>query len=979
MGDNGTMIHSSKQIKFTSGIFFLVIIFFLVSFHPFYSNIGGSYTIGKATAAENGKIGAGHSAWPHDNSDLKPDPVILFQRLANGFRYVLMKNGQPEGRVSMHLNVQVGSVHETDRQQGLAHFLEHMLFNGSENFKPGELIKYFQSIGMEFGPDANAHTGFYETVYDIFLPDGKEDSLRKGLLVMKDYAQGALLLESEVERERKVILAEKRSRDSASYRTFVSSIQFELPQTRISRRLPIGTEEVLTNAKRSDLKAYYDTWYRPETMILVAVGDFDVARVSSLIKEFFAGISARMPSPAAVEFGDIDHQGIETFHHYEEETGNTTVTIEVLSKEAMQPDTAERRRGALKKDLADQIVQNRLDALIGDKETPGTSAAVGSGIFLNQVKYALITAEGDPQEWRSLLAFLEQTLRKALEYGFTETELVRVKKDFLADLDQAVREKKTRESKVLARGIIRALNAGRIFMSPESERDLLAPFIQSLTLNDVNQAFRDSWAPDHRLIMVTGNANLAKDGPGPEGVIRQTYLTSLEKAVAAPREKGPVVFPYLPVPQEEGRIVKKTIIEDLGIIQIDYENGFRLNLKKTDYKANEILATLSFGRGRYEEPRDLSGLAELSTQVLNESGLGSLNRDEIEAALAGKQTQLSFAIDESRFMFIGKTVPQELQLLFQLIYAYIRDPGFKPEAYDLIMNQFKNRYEESAHTLEGVMMLSGKRFLAGGDSRFGLPSYDKFSMLSLEDVRKWIIDSLSQANFELSIAGDVDVDAAIVLASKYLGILPTGRGIRPSKQSRKPLFPRGESLVVQVETKIPNGLVVVAYPTDDIWDIHQTRRLAVLADIFTERMRVRIREKLGEAYSPFAYNQSSRIYEDYGVFNVVVEVDPAKAQFVIDEIKKIATDLVLNGVSGDEIQRSLEPTLNRIRDMRQRNGYWLRTVLSRSQEYPEQIDWSRSIVADYASVKPVEVQMLANTYLKNDQAAVIMAIPSPKK
>jgi zinc protease len=168
--------------------------------------------------------------WPHEKNDLVPDPALVFEKLPNGFRYVLMENQKPKDRVSMHLNVQAGSMHETDKQQGLAHFLEHMLFNGSTNFKPGELVKYFQSIGMEFGPDANAHTGFNNTVYDLLLPEGNRESLEKGFVVMKDYAEGALLLQSETVRERRIVLAEKRTRDSASYRTFVSTLNFELPE-----------------------------------------------------------------------------------------------------------------------------------------------------------------------------------------------------------------------------------------------------------------------------------------------------------------------------------------------------------------------------------------------------------------------------------------------------------------------------------------------------------------------------------------------------------------------------------------------------------------------------------------------------------------------------------------------------------------------------------------------------------------------------
>ncbi len=242
-------------------------------------------------------------------SDLQPDPKLIFGRLANGFRYVLMPNSEPRDRVSLHLNVQVGSLSESDGQRGLAHFLEHLMFNGSTNFPPGELVKYFQRIGMQFGPDANAHTGFEETVYDVLLPDGKPESLANGLLVLSDYAQGALLLPSEVARESKVILSEMRARDSTSYRILDARFQFEFEGTRVAQRLPIGLKEVIQGATSEDLKHFYDTWYRPETMILVMVGDITEATVEPLIKKHFSTFASTCTGAARAENRSIDACG----------------------------------------------------------------------------------------------------------------------------------------------------------------------------------------------------------------------------------------------------------------------------------------------------------------------------------------------------------------------------------------------------------------------------------------------------------------------------------------------------------------------------------------------------------------------------------------------------------------------------------------------------------------------------------------------
>ncbi|MFH1074614.1 MAG: pitrilysin family protein, partial [Candidatus Firestonebacteria bacterium] len=231
----------------------------------------GYFGAGYALAEKNTNF----SQWPHEESDIKPDPSVIYGRLPNGFRYALMENHEPKDRVNIRLNVQAGSMQEQDKEEGLAHYLEHMLFNGSTHFKPGELVKYFQDLGMQFGHDANAHTGFYETVYDILLPGGKRENLDKGLLIAQDYAGGALLLDSEVERERKVVLSEKRSRDSSSYRTYISEMKFKFPDAAVSKRIPIGETESLEKMTGKKLKDFYQAWYRPENIILVLVGDFD--------------------------------------------------------------------------------------------------------------------------------------------------------------------------------------------------------------------------------------------------------------------------------------------------------------------------------------------------------------------------------------------------------------------------------------------------------------------------------------------------------------------------------------------------------------------------------------------------------------------------------------------------------------------------------------------------------------------------------
>lgn len=911
--------------------------------------------------------------WSDKKSDLHPDPALVLKKLPNGFAYILLKNQHPKNRVSMHLYVQAGSMHESDSQQGLAHYLEHMLFNGSTHFKPAELVKFFQSIGMQFGPDANAHTGFNKTVYDILLPEGNKENLVKGLVVMKDFAEGALLLPSEIERERRVVLAEKRTRDSASYRTYVKTLKFEFPDARISKRLPIGREEILKNAEQKQFKAFYDTWYRPDNMILVLVGDFDPKLAGMLIEDKFSTMPPRAPPGTIPDLGDITHKGIKSFYHFEKESGNTTVSIEILEKILSMSDSYDVRKKQLIENIANRMVKYRLDTLIQKPGTPFTSASINSGIFLRQVKYADITADCNPENWEKSLSLIEQTLRQALIFGFTTSELARVKKDLDSELDNAVKKASTRNSKKLAREIIWSLNSDRVFMSPQQKKELYAPIINTVTLKNVHDAFKDIWAPEHRLLVVTGNAKLMDKNT--ETKILNTYHNSMRTAVSRPVEGKSVVFPYLLEPKKEGRITRTKKIPDLEIIQVDFRNGVRLNLKKTDFKANQVLINLTFGQGKSCEPLNKAGLALLTENVVNESGLGTLTKDELKWAMAGKNTYAAFSIDEDAFLFKGETVSSEVSLLFQLLYAHIMDPGFRKDAYELSLKRYRQKYMALSKSIDGAMALSGSRFLAGGDHRFGLPDDETFKKLTLDDIKSWISPFIGNNDIEISVVGDIDIDSVIQLTARYFGSLTLHPTVNTQKELKLPVFPFGQSRTLSVPTKISKGLIIIAYPTEDIWNINRTRRLSILSDIISDRLREQIREKLGSAYSTFAFNRPSRAYPGYGVLQTMAFIDPNESDIIIKEIRKIVSNLAKDGVSQDELSRAKEPTLTSIKDMFRKNSYWLDTVLTGSKIHPQKIDWSRTILKDYASITKERVSKIAKTYMVNDKAAAIIIKP----
>ena len=402
----------------------------------------------------------------------------------------------------------------------------------------------------------------------------------------------------------------------------------------------------------------------------------------------------------------------------------------------------------------------------------------------------------------------------------------------------------------------------------------------------------------------------------------------------------------------------------------------RLNLKKTDFKNNEVLVNIAFGTGRSGEPQNLPGLSELGQAVANESGLGSLSRDDIERAMAGSNTTVDFTVAEDHFALEGKTVSDEIRLLFQLMYAHLKDPAYSEEAYALSMQRFGQMYTALYRSIDGQMQLAGYRFLAGGDLRFGLPPLESFKALTLKDVRSWIDAAMKNEPLEVSVVGDFDEAVVVDIVGTYIGSLPARSGLSGEKRSSSIRFPASKSLDITVETEIPKALIVVAYPTEDMWDIKRTRRLGVLGEIFSDRLRERLRESLGATYSPYAYNRPWRAYSGYGVFQAAALVDPAQTTVVLGEVRQIISDLSKNGISQDELERALGPSLTGIKDRIRTNAYWLDTVLTGSKQFPQQIEWSRTIQTDYAGITSRELSELAVKYLDNDKAAAIVIKPA---
>jgi zinc protease len=931
-------------------------------------------------------IGAGF--WPGSCGHALPvsvdqvlkDPAVVHGTLPNGFQYVLMKNTTPKDRVSIYLNIFAGSAHETDEERGLAHFLEHMLFNGTEHFSPGELVTYFQSIGMDFGADVNASTSFFHTVYDLSLPKGDQPHIEDALRVLKDYAQGALLLEEEIDRERGIILAEKQERDSVSYRTFKKTFEFELPGSILPQRMPIGKEPVIEAADQKRLRQFYDRWYRPDNMVLIMVGDMDIPLVEQWVTNGFQTLASRVSeslyAPKGIPWEP--HEGIKPFYHHEPEAGNTRITIEQIEYTDFSFETEETLKQHVTRSLAHTMFQNRFSQMIQDGRVDFSSASAYSGRFLNYVSSTAVTATCDPENWEASLTQLEKLLRQAVETGFTREELDRVKADFLSRLESEVRQADTRQTPDLARSLRDAVQDKKWFLSPTQARDMLTPHVQDLTLEAVNAAFRASWDADHRLVLVTGNAEISVEPTSAQNTILKVYQDSSRQTADLFKAPEAKTFPYLPVPDVPAAIeAEQEDVKHLGITQIDFDNQIRLNLKPTDFQQGRFLFKVTFGHGRSCEPRDKPGIAFISEQTLHLSGLGRMTLDQLNTALAGRDLSMEFSVEDTCFSLSGSADPWETERVFQLIQAFLTDPGFRPESLDLAKNRYRQMYESLKQTPDGIMRILGDRFLAGENTWFGMPHPDEVDRLTLADIQSWLAPYFHQGGFEMSVVGDFDTQEVISHARTLLaGFSAPERAVVCPVDPDPVQFPEGELLSLTLDTKIDKGMVRIAFPTDDYWDVDLSRGLSLLSRVLSEHLRKTIREKLGAAYGPYVYNHPSRVHEGYGVLQMVVPVSRENTEEVTRTLHGIVADVLEKGVSEHETELALTPVLKQLEVLRQTNEYWLNSVMAESKTHPMKLDWANTILTGYAGLTHEDMTALAEKYLNPEKSAEIRILPA---
>jgi zinc protease len=914
-------------------------------------------------------------SWPQENSDIPADPSAVFGSLENGFRYMILPNSEPPGRVSIRLHIAAGSLMEEDDQQGLAHFLEHMVFNGTKRFKDAnELIRNMQARGIAFGAHVNAYTSFDETVYMLDLPDLKQDTMDLCFDIMRDFGDGALLSEEEIDAERGVILSEKRSRDSVGYRMMQKQFNTLLPGSLIPKRFPIGEEKIIEEAPRERFNDFYTKYYIPERMTFVVVGNIDAAEIQEKIKTTFGSMENPETRGGEPDLGTATFpEGIEPHVFSDPELDSTDVSLLLVRPYARKPDTAENRAEKLPISIANFIIGRRFQRLSKEENSPIASGDASKSVLFNELELGSISAVAADDRWKEALPVLDQEFRRALQHGFTEAELAEAKANVLNSYQEAVKRKDSRKSESLATAIAGSVNDGTIFSTPETNLEIGSKALDAITTAMVHEAFKAFWeAPGYHLVLSTKKE--PEDGTKSLAVI---YQESTGIPVEPPVARTVTPFAYTEF-GKPGKVGKTTEVGDLGATQLVLANNVRVNLKKTDFEKNRIRMLARIGSGKLSQPKDKPMLDSFAQSVYDGGGLGKHSNDELSEILAGRNVSVGMGIREDAFTLSGSTTPDDQLLQLQLMAASITDPGYRPEGLWQFQKEIPVLFQNLKHTPAGPSM-EMNAWLHGGDFRYSIPTQVQLSGYTIDEVKEWLTPELEKGYLELTIVGDFDQEKLISDLLATIGTLPERIAAPATKttNTRKVDFPKApEEKTFTYESKIPQGVAAAFWKTDGLrGNTTEFRRLNVLSDIYGDRLREEIREKLGASYSPNAGASGDDALEGFGYLVGQAIGKPEDLPLLLKTMETIAAELADKGATDDELSRALAPTLSTLEKSHRDNGYWLSTVLSQSQADPNRLDLARNRDEDYKSIKLGEINALAKKYFPSKNLIKVSILP----
>jgi len=916
-------------------------------------------------------------SFAHDNSDLPPDPRVKYGELSNGMRYAIVENDTPKEKVSLRFVFNVGSLAEDDDQLEVAHYLEHMNFNGTTNVPEGEMIPLLERVGLAFGPDTNAFTGAEVTGYELALPTNSEEIIDIGLFLMRETASEIVFDQGAIDREEGIIMSEGRARNTPVRRFFDAYNAFLYPGTSVARPA-FPSDEYLQALEADKFQRFYDDYYVPERAFLVVVGDVDASMIEEKIKQ---GFDVSIPG--------LDVTFVESFETWEQPENSripyygefaiptepkfglmidpeifTIINVSYTSAGSKKEDTKALRREQLLLQLAHSIVQRRISADINAGASPLIQYNPSFSNSFDQINSASILAVADPQQWQEGVTVVEQSIRQALEFGFNQSELNEQLANIRTALEDAAAQMDTTDSDALASQIFQAWLNETVFVSPEYALQWFNEIEPTLTLGAVEAAYKEVWDSDTPVVFLTNSQEIE----GGVETLEAVWQKSTLQAVAAVEDVGEVTFAYTDF-GAAGKVVSTVAVEELDYTQLAFDNGVTLNVKTTDFEDKVIRVRADFGAGNLT-PQTTPAVGTIASSIFVTGGLEAHSFDEIQRALVGTSTFVNLSVLEDSFALIGSTTPDDVELQLQLMTAFMTAPGFREES----LARFKAlapeiRRQQSSSTVSTVVN-TVFRTLRGGDERWGFPTEQEVNTFSLQAAEIFLRPSLADAPVEITIVGDITVEQAAELVGKTFGALPNRSQDFPSYEENAvvDIVETGQAIQTVEFNGQPNqAMANTFYRTIGGKSSRERRVLQVLSDILSLKAIEVLREELGATYSPIVSSQTSTVFEDFGFMWMGVDVTPETLDAAYETTSQIVTSVKDGNVSEDDLQRAVTPLVERLEQDAQNNQVWL-SRLAKTQRDPWRLEDVKTILEDYKSITTEEIIAAANKYLTEERA-----------
>jgi zinc protease len=904
---------------------------------------------------------------------LPVDEKIRIGKLDNGLKYYIRYNKRPEKRVEMRLAVNAGSILEDENQLGLAHFVEHMCFNGTKHFEKNELISYLQSAGIKFGPDVNAYTSFDETIYMLTIPTDSTDILNKGYLVMEDWAHNVSFENDEIDKERGVIIEEWRLGRGPWQRMRDKYLPVLFKDSRYAERLPIGEKEIIENSDYETLKRFYHEWYRPDLMAFIVVGDIDVDETEEKIKEHFSNIKS-LESPRPRLLYDVpDHKETLVSVATDKEAPVTIVQL-FYKSDPEKFETYEDYRRMLIYNLLTGMLNQRLDELKEKPEPPFINADTYYGSLWARTKYAFqaraLVAENGLQ--KGLQALLEENSR-ARKHGFTEGELERYKSNMLRYYERAYSERDKTESNTYASEYIRNYLEDEPIPGIEFEYGFAVRNIPGITLEEVNSAAKRLIKENNRVIVV--------NAPDKENIIIPSdnellaLVEEVEQSDISPYTDKLITAELMENIPQKGKIIEEKNIEEIDVTELKLSNGIRVVLKSTDFKNDEILMSAFSPGGHSLYPYEDHQSAINADGIIAESGISEFTVSDLTKMLAGKTVSVSPAINYYFEGLGGNSSPKDLEAMFQLIYLYFTDPREDTSSFQSFINKQKGLYKNLLSDPVQFYFDQYRRIKNNNHPRAPkLPSEEDFEKIDFNRTIDIYKDRFADASdFTFLFVGAFNTDSIKSLIETYLASLPDiGRkeiwkdlNIRPPEGKVEEVIKKGVD---------PKSFVAIYIDKEVEWNEKDEHLLWTIGRILNRKYIEILREEMSGIYGINTSAGINKIPYSHAYLQILFPCSPSNIDSLTNaalaEIKKIQQQ----GVSDEDLKKAKEIQRREIEKNLKENRYWLNNL---QECYLYGIPFSRftdynKIIDDLSSD---ELKRVANEYIELGEYVKVVLVP----